>query len=495
MSFQNAQNTARTFIRDSFDGKGLTTEESIINAHLTQPDQVDSTLTFLMGREDKRIPLSFMSEGKHPSKPIKSADGQYFYDVINKLDKADVVISTTYGALDKPGLVTGGSVSTFYVTFRSDWFKRQHIIESKNGVQCRIRSMVKVGLYFKYELELVGDGRFPFCPLSELQPGTTWAMVGGAPVSKALSMGNESNFVTPGKMKNQLTLLRKSWRIGGNVSNKTVNFEFNIDGKKTNYWIAFEQWQFIKRWKIEVEEHYWFSRYNRQPDGSIPNIDPETGLPIPMGAGIDDQITNRDTYSKLTARKLKDTTRDAMFGASDTENFNLILFTGLGGLEEFDEAMKTDAKALGLTQVQGDKFIKGSGYNMTYGGYFAVYEHVDGHKITVQHLPLLDDGSRAMKAARHPRTNLPMTSYEMYFVDMSTYDGIPNIQTYHEEGRAMKTGILQGMADTPYNFGGNGKTNINLATEQDASSIHFMCSKSIAIRRNTHCFHLSCDLA
>lgn len=488
MSAQNQ--TARVIIHDTFDGRGFTDHNSIVNALLSKPDNVDPVLTHLMGRTDKQFPLSFLSEGQTGSKPVK--DVQYTYDVINKLDKADYVISTSYGALDKPGL----NGNSFFITFRTNWFKRGHIIESANDVQARIlNAPVSVGLYFKYEVELMYDGRFDFCPISELQPGIAWAMIGGAPVAQSLSMGNESNVVMPGKMKNQLSFLRKSWRLGGNINNKTVECQFNIEGRKSSKWIAFEQWQFMIKWKIAIEEHLWYSRYNRRPDGSVGNKDRETGQDITIGAGILDQIPNNDTYSILTARKIKDTTRDVMFGATDTENMDIRLFTGYGGGEEFDEAMKDDLKSLGFNIVDQDKFIKGGGYNLIRGGYFTVYEHKDGHKITVQHLPLLDLGNRANKAPRHPKTNLPMTSYEMYFIDMSTYDGIPNVQMYHEEGRSMRTGIVQGMTETPYDFTGNAKGMINLATEQDASHIHFMCSKGITIRRNTHCFALRCDLA
>jgi hypothetical protein len=488
MAFTNIENTAKVVYHDTFDGRGFTDQNSLVNALLTKPDQLDPVLTHLMGRYDKQFPLSFLSEGYEGSKGIQ--DVQYTYDVINKLDKADMVVSSQYTTGDKPGL----NGTNFFVTFKTNWLKTDHIVESQNDFQARVVNRpVQVGLYYKYELQPMYDGRFEFCPLSELVPGTPWAMVGGAPVSESLSMGNESNFVAPGKMKNQLSFLRKSWRLGGNVSNRTVECKFNIGGKQTNLWVAFEQWQFMIKWKQAVEEHLWYSRYNRKPDGSIPTKDPKTGLPIPIGAGVLDQIPNNDTYSKLTARKIKDVVRDVMFGASDTEKMDVRLFTGTGGAEEFDDAMKDEAKAMGFIQDTGNKFVTGEGYNIALGGYFTQYHHKDGHKITVQHLPLLDLGSRANKAPRHPVTSLPMTSYEMYFIDMSTYDGQKNVQMYHQEGRAMKTGILQGMADTPYSFGGNKM--IALGTEQDSSHIHFMCSKSICIRRNTHCFTLRCDLA
>ena len=110
---------------------------------------------------------------------------------------------------------------------------------------------------------------------------------------------------------------------------------------------------------------------------------------------------------------------------------------------------------------------------------------------------LLDYGSRADNSPKHPISNLPMSSYEMYFVDMSNYDGERNVRLVSQKGRSMVRGIEQGM--TLYkgaNYGdysGNAK-DLKLSTDQDKTAIHYMKTVGVLIRRNTHCFKLSCDL-
>jgi hypothetical protein len=176
---------------------------------------------------------------------------------------------------------------------------------------------------------------------------------------------------------------------------------------------------------------------------------------------------------------------------------NIALFTGDGGAEEFDNAMKEEGN--GFTMVSnsnvGDKFVGGAtnSHNLMFGGYFTSYKHVDGHTITLKKLPLLDFGGRAENSPKHPITGRPLESYRMTFLDMSMYDGLPNVQMATQKGRGMVTGILQGMASTPYHFTGNNFENV--ATEKDESKIHFLSAKSICIRRNTHCFNLTCDLS
>lgn len=486
-------NTARVIHHSTFDGKGFTNENSLVNALLVQPDVIDPVITHLMGKESDKFPLSFLSEGQ-PGKgglagSIEVNDVQYQYSVINKLNKADIVISTGYSGSDKPGLAG----TEFYVKMKTNWLKVGHNIRSANGTTCRVKYRpTSDGLYYDYVWELVGRSNTAYVDLTQLAAGSKWAMVGGANVAESLSWGNESNVVAPGKMKNQCSFLRKSYRLGGNISNKVVECQFNINGKTTSLWIAWEQWLHMLQWKEAVEEAYWYSVYNRLPDGSIITRDPESGLPVPYMAGLLDQIPNNDTYSYLTATKIKNTVRDVMYGAPDTGSMHVVLFTGTGGADEFDKAMKDEAS--GFTQIMGDKFVSGTGRNLVLGGFFTQYQHIDGQVVTVKKLPLLDYGGDALVSVKHPNSGLPMSSYDMYFVDMSTYDGKRNVVTLHQKGQSMITGILKGMAPTPFNFSGN-NINVNLATEQDVSSIHFKCSKSILLRRNTHCFTLKCNLS
>lgn len=479
----------RVIYHDKFDGNGFTNENSLANALLTRPDKLNPVITHLAGEESKKFPLTFMTEGqKGGYKTIELNDIQYEWDVIGRKKKGDKIVSTTYGSSDKPGI----NNTPFYITFETNWLKDQHMVMSPNGVQAQIKGRPnQVGSHWVYKLQLNTGDAGAYVPASELIAGFVWVMVGGAPVSQSFSMGNESNVMMPGKMKNQISILRKSYRWGGNLKNKTVEVSFKVDGATTNYWMPFEEWNHMLDWKQDCEEHYWYSQYNRMPDGSIALKDDVSGLPIPTGAGIDAQIPNRDTFSFLTYKKIKETVGDVMYGATDTGAMKVILYTGIGGLEEFSDAM-TD-KATGFTQIIGDKFVKGEGRNLMLTGFFTAFEHVDGHIIEVRHLPLLDYGSRAENAPKHPISGKPITSYDMYFVDQSMYDGEPNVQMVTEKGRSMIRKMIKGMSPMGVNeASGNDEY---IATEKDEASVHFLSAKGVCIRRNNHCFKLSCSLS
>ncbi len=496
MTLTRAANEPRILYHDKFDGRGFTDQNSLANAMLTKPDTINPVITHLQGKEDAKFPLTHLTEGqKGGVRTVAINDIQYDWNTFEKLRRADRVKSHTYVTGDKPGLNT----TEFFVVFETNWIKQQHMVVSPNGVQARVmgKPTLKNGGY-EYRMRLINPSPTAYVDFAtELVAGAQWSMLGGAPVSESLSMGNESNVVMPGKMKNQISILRKSYHLGGNIANKTVEVKFNINGKKTNYWMPFEEWQHMLNWKQDVEEHLWYSEYNRLPNGQIPLKDDDSGLEIPIGAGIFQQIPNKDTYSILTAKKIKTTVADVMYGATDSGNMNIVLYTGEGGAEEFDRAMKDEASGFSLVSGSnvGDKFVGGSSLsrNLIFGGYFTTYQHVDGHTVTIKRLPLFDYGGRAENSPKHPETGKPLESYRMVFLDQSIYDGEQNVKMVTQKGRAMIRGIVKGMAPTPsMDFGGN---NLAIASEQDKCSIHYLCAKGVCIRRNTHCFELICDRA
>lgn len=478
--------TPQVIQHDSFNGHGFTNENSLANALLTKPDQLTPVITHLAGREDARFPLTFLTEGQAGG--VKELnDVQYEWPVMGRMKNSDKIVSTTYTAGDKPGL----NNTPFFITFETNWLKVQHTIVSPNGVQARIQAKpTPIGAHFLYKCQLIDPTPSAYCSLGELTAGLAWVMTGGASVSESFSMGNESNTMAPGKLKNQISILRKSYHWGGNIAKKVTEIQFNVGGKQTNLWMPFEEWQHMLSWKESNEEHYWWSQYNRLPNGVVPLLDEDTNLPIPIGAGVDQQIPNRDTYSILTYKKLKSTIRDVMYGATDTGKMNVVLYTGTGGAEEFDAAMKDEAS--GFTQITGDKFTTGAGRNLRLTGFYTSFEHIDGHVITLAKLPMLDFGSRAENSPKHPISGLPMSSYEMYFLDQSTYEGEQNIKMVTQKGRSMIRKAVLGMSEPGMDFTGNSQY---IATEQDKSSVHFMAAKGICIRRANHCFKLSCNLS
>ena len=463
---------------DFFNAEGMTDENSLSRALLTQPDVLSPVITHLVGREDKRFPLSFLTEGVGNTRKVKNIE--YKYPVMGALDKVVAAVS---------GSGNGAGRSTFKIVFAEKWFVRQYIIESPRGIQARVMNdPIQVAGGWEYTLQLTAPEASATCPASEYAAGQQWAQL-FAPVAESGSRGNESNWAAPSMVTNQMSVIRKSYRYEGNAPERTVNVGLNIGGRTTTLWGDFEEWQHQLKWREEVEYSLWYSRYNRDDNGII-HLKDENGKPIPMGAGVLEQIPNSNGYARLTANILKNTVRDTLYGASDAQKMNIVLFTGLGGLEEFDNAMKEDLASKTYIKLDSSNFVGGGGRNLSLGGFFTSYEHIDGHTITVRHLPLLDNGARAKVSPKHPVTGLPIESYRMIFLDMSTYDGEANVIQTCMEGREFLRWAVAG-ATIPKGFSGNDLR----ASDVDGSSVHFMKTSGIQIKRATNCFDLTCTLS
>lgn len=479
---------------DNFDATGFTDQNSLVRALADKPDTLNPVVTMLTGAWSNKFPLQTLTEGQIGGTDLKEIGNiQYDWAVMGSRKTTEIVTDHPYSGADKPGI----GRSEFFVTFKSKWFTPQATLKSKNGIYARVMGEpTAVGSHYRYRLQLFNPDANAYVPLTELARGSKWAMVGGSTVSESLSMGNRSNVQTPGKRKNQMSVLRKSYRLAGNISKKIVEFQmFNTEGVASNLWIDFEEFQHMIAWKQELEEHLWTSEYNRDEFGQIHLTDPDTGQLIPTGAGVIQQIPNSDSYVFLTEKKIKTIVGDVFRGATDTGAMEVILYTGDGGCEEFDNAMKGSELFSKVSQGNiSDKFVTGTGRNLMLGGFFTSYQHIDGHMVTIKKLDMLDHGGYADATPRHPISGRPLSSYEMYFIDQSTYQGKRNMQMVAQKGRMEIRGLEQGMSlvrngGSFSDYNGNGKY-VNLATEQDATSIHFLSTKGICMYRNTHCFKL-----
>lgn len=484
---------------EGYDATGFTDQNSLVRAMMDKPDQLTPVITMLFGAWNfaGRFPLLALTEGQGFTRSTGLNNGQFEYPVIGKRKTTDTIVSTSYSSTDKPGI----GHTPFYVVFTTKWFSRQQMVMTPNKTMVQVQGdPVKVGSNYRYTFVLTNPDVTAYVAYDQLLPGTVWGAIGGAPVSQSLSFGNSMPLQTPGKRKNQISYLRRSYHIAGNIANKVVEFRlWDANGKPTNLWIDWVDMQHMLQWREDKETHLWVSEYTRDAAGQNPLIDPDTGQPIPMTAGLMQQITNSDTYTVLTDTKIRNIVSDVFRGTPDTGAMDLVWYVGDGFADEFDAAMKGSAMFTQVAQGLGTngEFVRSKGGNLQLGGYFTSYKHIDGHIITLKRLPFLSHGAYADIAERHPVSGLPMTAYEAYLVDQSVYDGVPNLQMVHEEGRMEIRGLEQGMAlvkgSTYGSYNGN-KQYLSLSTPQDLTSIHFMGTCGIQMMNDTHSFKLSMSL-
>lgn len=486
----------RVISQGKFEDRGYSNEESIAYLGLQKPVEINSFLTYNYGMDDDRFPLSFMTEGQGSAGTVDIATVQWTWSTMGRMKFTDMV---TYfnTANSKPGL--GGA--EFEVHFATHWFIEQYGLIAPDGkTTVRVQKDLGESAYgYGYLLKLTSPNPNAFVDPEMLAKGKYWSM--SAPtVSESYSKGNRSNTMGPGKMTSQLEFQRYSKEIAGNLANVVTEYEFkNASGASSKLWINEEMRQFHLNMRVMNEERLWMAEYNRNAKGEILLKDRDNGKPIPHTSGMLEicRESNYDTYGEyLTLNKIKRTVGDVLDRDTDTGTMNIVLMGGKGFLEDFDEAMKMDAKENGFLTPLGDREIQGSGDNLEYGAYFRKYKTVDGHTITAKHCSFFDKGTIAEAAKQngmiHPRSGLPITSHQACFIDFSSYEGQRNVRMVRQKGQIYKAKVIEGMTDIPAAWG---LPNTNhAATDVDNARYEIKSSLGLQVNNSNKMFMLKCEL-
>lgn len=464
-------------INTYFNDAQMTDSNSLANALISEPAKISPLMTRLGGAEDKRFPLSMLSEGVGNVQSIDSLE--YEYRVQTRLRKTRPVAATNSGGQ----LGLGGA--TFTLDFPDKWFIKDYNLYSQSGVQARIMSEpIPNGSNWTYRLRLTTPDPAAFVPASDATAGALWGQLFAA-VGVDFSRGNASNWQSPEKIRHKLTTIRKSYAFSGNAKDQVVVFDLPLaDGRTTRMWMDYEEWQYFLQWKEEGEMLAWYGEQSYNESG-VTTMTDENGQPVIIGPGLLEQIINKDTYSELTENKLKNTIGDLFYGMTDASNKQVTVFTGTGGAREFDDALK--GQLTGYKQFNDGVFVSGSGRNLVLTGFFTTYEHVDGHTVRVVKVPLFDHGVVAQTRAKHPVTGYSLESYRMVFVDQSTYDGQNNLQQINKKGREMLRWAVPGSV-IPNGF----EQSLLRASDVDGASVHFLKTAAILLRRFDTSLDLQC---
>ena len=486
----------RVIQQGKYDDRGYSNEESIANLQLTKPVEINSFLTYNYGMDDDRFPLSFMTEGQGRSGVVDIDTVQWTWGVMGRMKFSDKL---THANVVSGATGLGGVDVELH--FATHTFIEQYGLIAPDGqTQVRIQKDLGATPYgYGYLVRLTSPD--PTAKISDenLTVGKYWSLTAPT-VSESYSKGNRSNSMGPGKMTSQLEFQRYTKEIAGNLANVVTQYEFkNASGATSKLWINEEMRQFNLQMRVMNEERLWLAEYNRNAQGEVLLKDRDNGKPIPHTAGMLEicRESNYDTYGEyLTLSKLKHTVGDTLDRDTDDGHMNVVLMGGKGFLEDFDEAIKIDAKENGFLTPLGEKEIQGNGYGLEYGAYFRAYRTVDGHTITVKHCSFFDKGTIAetakMNGMIHPRTHYPITSHQAAFIDFSSYGGHQNVRLVRQKGQVYKAKVLKGLTDVPASWGVP-ESNF-IATEIDKSEFHIKSTLGLQVDNSTKMFLLKCVL-
>lgn len=487
----------REVSRGNYDDRGYSNEETIAHLMLSKPEEINNTLTYTYGMDDDRFPLTFLTEGQGTAGVKDIGTEQWTWKTMGRMKFNDYIVW-----FNTANVTPGKGGAMFDVEFATHWLIEQYGLIAPDGMsQVRIMKDLGAGAHggFLYRLKCTNPDPNFFIDPENLAVGKYWSMTAPT-ISQSYSKGNRSNVMGPGKMTSQLEFHRYSKEIAGNIANTVVTYEFKTKGGgTTNLWINEEMRQFDITKRIVDEERLWLAEYNRSEDGEVHLIDPDNGQPILHTAGMMQicRESNYDTYGEvLTLNKIERTIGDILEKDTDTGSMEVALMGGKGFMEDFDMAIRNEVRSEGFVIPLGDKMIENFESGLSYGKYFKRYKTVDGHIITVKHLPFLDNGTLAENAKSngmiHPRTGRPMTSHQAFLIDLSSYNGERNVRKIRMKGQIYKIGILKGLTDIPASWGA--VPNNSISTEIDMSSYEIKNSYGLQVNNATKMFQLKCIL-
>ena len=480
MAVQNGSNISvvKTFYNDS----QMTDMNSLSNAMLSKPAELSQIITHLAGKDDKRFPLSFLTEGVGNVKSIDRLEYEYRV-ATHKLRTRPL------SAAGPTGAAIGLGGATFVLTFPDKYFIFPYVLVSQSGTQVRIMKepvMAAAGSDWEYTCQIVNPSPTAVVAAADCLPGMLWGQL-YAPVGTDFSRGNASNWQAPGLVRNKLTTVRKSYHMSGNAKEYVAEFSLPTKGgSTTKLWMDYEEYLHMLDFKEECEMYYWYGQKSYDANGHVYMKD-ENGQPVIIGPGLLEQIVETDTYSTLTETKLKNIIGDLFYSMTDAAQKQVTLYTGTGGAREFDEALKNHFSSNTFKVGGENRFITGSGRSLGLTGYFTSYEHVDGHMVNVVKLPLFDHGAVAQARAKHPTTGYSLESYRMVFVDQSNYDGQNNLQMISKKGRESMRWCVAGSV-VPRGFASTDAR----ASDVDGASVHMLKTAGIALKRFDTSLDIQC---
>jgi hypothetical protein len=474
----------------------------IKNAKLNSSHVLNPYITYMFGKsgdyQNKNFPLLYALEGQGKKKGITSTDLTYTMDVYGK-PKYTTAVSK---AISQPNAGKNGASFKLIVKDRIFW---RNMVVSTGGTSKQLIARIlddgeRTSGGYIFKAQLSGVPSAATVPSFALAVGNQWGR-GVTKVGLKNSHGTrQMGAPSPFRLKNQLSVIRHSYTVSGNVASKKVIIPFKASGKTIEFWSDWDYMHNELTALVERNDDLLFSVYNADALNNISDVDSDTGEVVPSGAGAWQQITNELTYSFLSEKMIDEFIHDLFYNADPREaqgtSGDYVIMGGVGLMKMFDQAMRESSR--GFLQLRDSDFIRKSstGSGLQYGNYFTEYKHWSGKIIKLVHEPAFDVGPRAEAAERHPLyPNMSIMSFSGLALDFSLVEADGNLESNitltYEEGREYFEGTVQGLAKMP----GAKEIAKYISTDVDQSSIHKLYTQGVHLYKPLTCGKFNCVIS
>lgn len=460
---------------------GLTAQGHLSSAYLTQPEMISTVVSRIFGKAGM-YPMMYLTDGMDR----KMSVGNREYEWMLQGDDEKAIAIT--GTFSDGGATPGLNNTTFRVRVAEKWFANQEVLVLDDR-DYRVRVMEDPyfdGQGWVLTLRSTSPDETTFIDPSLLQVGKELSKE--YTTVPELSIGGQTHFSTPFKMRNHLTTLRKSYTVSRSAATDVMIIKLkdpNSD-KDTEIWLRYAEWEAMAQWYKEKERSLWYSTYSADANG-VTSMLGNNQLPVFEGAGIREQIApaHKRNYTELTESIIREFLIDLSYNIVPEASRDFVCFTGEFGFAEFDNAMKDAAAQYTLVD---STFVTGSGQQLKLGGQFKTYEGLNGTRITLKHLPLYDD--TITNRQLHYKTNRPIESYRFTILDFGIHGGESNIQKVYKKDSENVMWHTAGSID-PFGNTAN-STSTMRSNNEDGFSVHMLAECGIMIKNPMACGELIC---
>lgn len=463
---------------------GLTDQNHLSAAFLTEPEVVNNTLSYIFG-SNYGNPLALLTGGLGRTKVISNR--QYQWRLMGDLERPISIVRSLSDGGSTPGLYG----QPFRVVLQEKEFvSGEVLIPDDRDYPCIvIGDSNQEGDGFLYTLKLLSPDLTKFIPPALLVAGKEFSKDYSA-FEEGSSRSGITTYATPFEMRNHLTTQRKTYEITGSASTDVLAIIMKDpqSGKSSAMWTDVQEWTALAQWYREQERALIYSVFNAKANGAV-DLKGENGRPVYIGSGLREQIApaNKRFYTSLTENIIREFLMDLSYNVMDMGQRKFVALCGEGFMDAFDRAMKESLGARNFV-VQDTKFLTGAGQELTLGGQFLTYKGLNGTEVTLMHMPLYDDPIHNRK--RHPVTGRPLESYRATFIDFGMYDGTSNIMKVAKKDRENVIWTTAGSVDPSGHS--NSKSNIRSNTT-DGYAVHMLAETGIMIQNPMSCGELICS--
>lgn len=304
------------------------------------------------------------------------------------------------------------------------------------------------------------------------------------------SLGDEvgEGYAYPETHRNHLTLSRRKCKINGIDLHDVTWVEHN----GSRLWYFTKEQQMTDQFMYELELNRWFGKSTMDTGLAHPGDAGEVnsaGLPV-MGDGILAQIATANQLSTsgvgITEGELLKFIGHLSLNSLRATGNEYVVFTGMQGMIQFQQAMTAHLATMGAASGM---IASKTGEGVAVGSNFTSYSAL-GNNIKLVHNPCFDDPNVAAMSSTGANStvggfNTAQLSGLMVFMDMSTQDGVANVELISKGAEGYNRNYVKKYVAGMINP--NDPSSMMAANGNDTFECHILSESGVIVRNPQSC--------